>query len=86
MVKFLVWGSEDLNYVTFLALLQTISLSDLSKSLNLSVLQFPFSVDGVADLVILDNERFHVRATIYSISTREALTQSTSSKIRDLIY
>lgn len=40
MVKFLVWGSEDLNYVPFLALLQTISLCDfkqISESLGASV-------------------------------------------------
>lgn len=74
MVKFLVWGSEDLNYVPFLALLQTVSLCDL-KQINESLgALVPFSKDDVADLVSVDNECLHVRATIYKISTREALT------------
>lgn len=72
MVKFLVWGSEDLNYVLVLGFLQTISLCDfnqITESLGASV---PFSKDHVADFVSLDNECFHF--TIYNISTREALT------------
>lgn len=73
MVKFLVWGSEDLNYVPFLAL-QTVSLCDL-KQINESLgVLVPFSKDDVADLVSSDNKCLHVRATIYKISTREALT------------
>lgn len=56
MVKFLVWGSEDLNYVPFLALLQTVSLCDL-KQINESLGGLvPFSKDDVADLVSLDNK------------------------------